>query len=31
MENYDNGVLHMLPTLAFCVAGFAFMGWMFGL
>jgi hypothetical protein len=31
MENYDNGLLRMLPTIAFFFAGFAFMGWLFGL
>jgi nitrate reductase NapE component len=31
MENYDNGLLQLLPTMAFFVGGFAFIGWMFGL
>jgi hypothetical protein len=31
MENYDNGLLKMLPTLALFVGGFALVGWLFGL
>jgi hypothetical protein len=31
MENYDNGFIKMLPTIAFFIAGFAFIGWLFGL
>ncbi len=31
MENYDNGVLQMLPTLAFFFGTFAFVGWLMGL